>query len=153
MVFDIERSAAALNEVARKVTRDLQAPMALMVVGHHHRQQVAARFGMQQGRAIRLLILRTAFAGQTANRVSVTDHSMQSVGIRSYAVTPIVDRAEHIGALLVADARRRWFDDDEMHHLGLLARSATRVLSAARVLRMSDAPPARVVGVPAAALR
>ena len=78
---------------------------------------------------------------------------MQSVGIASYAVVPILDDVERIGSLWVADARRRWFDNDEIRHLGLLARSASRVLGEARVLRMTDASPARMVGVRADALR
>jgi GAF domain-containing protein len=151
--FDIERSAAALNEVARRVARDLRAPMALIVVGHDHRKQVAARFGMDRGPAIRTLAVQTVPTGQEMSRVSQTEPSMQSIGIRSYAVVPIVDGLERIGALLAADARRRWFDDDEIRHLGLLAMSATRVLSEARTLRLRDASPAGVVTVPALALR
>ncbi len=153
LVFDLERSATALNDVASRVARDLMAPMALMVAGHDDRYQVAARFGMERTSAIGRLVLRSVPSDRTSKRVSLTEPSMQSIGIRSYAVVPIVDGAERIGALWVADARRRWFDDEEIRHLGLLAVSATRVLSEERTLRLRDTAPARALPVPAVALR
>lgn len=43
-----------------------------------------------------------------------------NAGIRSWAVAPVEYDGLEVGSLFVADRRRRWFDDEELRHLGLM---------------------------------
>ena len=57
----------------------------------------------------------------------------------SYIAVPIgTDDWTLTGVLWAADARRRWFDHEEIHHLQLLARRASTPLQARLSIGLDD---------------
>lgn len=113
------------EEVGRfltRVTRDLQVPMALLVIEHPVRSVMAHR-GFDQISAIRSLVSSSRVDRQ---RTDLADN--ETVG--AYAFATVQGEAHVLGTLFVADRRRRWFCSEELHHLDLLTNSARRLIAA-----------------------
>lgn len=128
-----------LDRHLRRVTRDLRAPMALLVADAP-RRRVVAHQGFEHVAAMRRLLSFDL----VEQRVSDCSARSVSVGLRSYAHSDVSLEGRRLGSLFVADRRRRWFDDDEVHHLGLLTAVAATLLEELRsdVIEAVDLEPA-----------
>lgn len=118
-----------LGTFLKRVMRDMDAPMA-MIVASDAQQRVLAHRGFEGPAVIRSLV--SVDRSHTRLSDGSTDHV--AVGWRSCAQAPIVLDEEDVGSLVVADRRRRWFDDDEVRHLSLM----TAVVGPVLVLRRSE---------------
>lgn len=86
--------------------------MVLLVADHPHRL-VVAHHGVEDGRALGELL------AIDLDQVREADASHSS-RLASWASAPVNHDGIQIGSLVVADRRRRWFDDEEVRHLGLM---------------------------------
>lgn len=107
-----------------RVTRDLAAPMALLASIDPHRR-VVAHAGFESGQLLtELLSVET-----DQERATGTGRAERPDFLSWAAAIVHLDEIE-VGTLLVADRRRRWFDDEELRHLGLLSFSAGPIIAA-----------------------
>lgn len=120
-----------LHRLFHRVLRDLDVPMA-MVAECDIAPVVIAQTGFDPNGAQRLLAL-PEFG--VLDRLSDQDRGSFAVdGVRSWARADVDAGSFGWGQLVVADRRRRWFDDEEVRHLQLLTGLAARVLEARRTI-------------------
>ena len=109
------------NRLLHRVTRDLQAPMALLTSALPH-QQIIDHTGFEDAPTMRSLAAVDAHCRRSAGDTGLD-------AIRSWAAAPVERDGIEVGTLLVADRRRRWFDDEELRHLGLLTFAAEEIIA------------------------
>lgn len=140
----IERNplASELDEVVSRLVRDLHLSSALCTAEFAGRRQLLAWAG---GDPLPFLRGIRAEEGPLAggwSQVSSPCRELRAAGIGAYVAVPIgTPDITLAGVLWAADAERRWFDHEEIHHLELLARRASSPLQA-RVSIALDEPTA-----------
>lgn len=128
-----------LDAVVCRLVRDLQVSSALCTAESAGRLQVLAWAGIDPLPFLRSIrSVGPVFQGGFA-QMSSPCCELKSAGIGSYIAVPIgSDDRTLTGVLWAADARRRWFDHGEIHHLQLLARRASAPLQARFAIGLSD---------------
>jgi len=109
------------DRLLHRVHRDLEAPISLLVAVCPRRVAVAHR-GFDASTEIDELLA----ADDGSNRTSDAGSNRT---VRSWAVVAVQHDGVEVGRLFVADRRRRWFDDEEVRHLGLLSASAGPIVA------------------------
>ena len=110
------------SRLLQRVTRDLQAPMALLVADHPTRRVMGHR-GIEDHRPLRELLALDLTKADRSIRSDPADVA------RSWASAPVYLDGIEVGTLFVADRRRRWFDDEEVRHLGLMTFVAATLIA------------------------
>lgn len=105
-----------------RVTRDLQAPMALLAATHPERVAVA-HCGFESDRVVCELL---AVHPDETRKIGTGGGERR--GCVSWSAAPVQLDGVGVGTLFVADRRRRWFDDEELRHLGLLSFAAGPII-------------------------
>ena len=93
---------------------------------------VVGQVGFPATSAERLIALPEFVAVDRISDLRQTDTPIE--GVRSWARAEVGVGSIGFGQLVVADRRRRWFDHDEVRHLGLLTAQAAHVLTDRRTI-------------------
>jgi hypothetical protein len=130
---------SGLDEVVTRLVRDLELCSALCTSETVGRRQLLAWAGGDPVPFLRSIRAVTLLHHGRCSQVTTTSGTLHASGIGAYVAAPIsAEDGRPVGALWAAASCRRWFDHDEIHHLGLLARRAAGLLRSNVVIGLTE---------------
>lgn len=103
-----------------------------LLVANRPRHQVVDHLGFDTAATLRALVAVDTVGTRASDASNLCT-------IRSWAAVPVEHDDIEVGTLFVADRRRRWFDDEEVRHLGLMSSVAARLIIERTALDLVEA--------------
>ena len=145
---------------ARLAARDLDAPLALVVVEENGRLQIRGAWGRSSGQSLPVSVIRTQMGSQRRMTLEIADLSgdagfaaapqaEREAGFLSYAGATLRDESgASVGILCVLDVRPRRFGREGLAALTDLARCASAMLILEPAAETDSSASAGVTGLP-----